>query len=149
MKIIEFFESTDQAHWIDEIRKGDWRAAAFLAELLEKNTFFEALGENGMLFILTDGENAVSFATLSPRDCIDDDQLTPWIGFVYTFPTYRGHRYSGTVISHALAEAKKQGAEKVYICTDEVGLYEKYGFVYLEDRTDIYGELSRLYYKEI
>lgn len=149
MEIIEFFENTDKAHWIDEIKKSDWRAAAFLAELLEKDTFSDVLGDNGKLFILTDGEKAVSFAALTPRDCVDDDSLYPWIGFVYTFPEYRGHRFSGTVISHALEEAKKQGAEKVYICTGETGLYEKYGFVYIENRPDIYGEISRLYAKEI
>ena len=66
-----------------------------------------------------------------------------------TFPEYRGRRLMGTLISHAISEAKKQGAEKIYICTDHVGLYEKYGFTYMESRPDVWGEISRIYYQDI
>lgn len=149
MKIIEFFESPEKEHWLEEIGKSDWRAAAFLVKIINENTFDDYCGKGGKLFILTDGKKAAAFATLSPKDCIKDDSLSPWIGFVYTFPEYRGRRLMGTLISHAISEAKKQGAEKIYICTDHVGLYEKYGFTYMESRPDIWDEISRIYYQDI
>lgn len=149
MNIIEFFESPEKEHWLEEIGKSDWKAAAFLVKIINENTFDNYCGEDGKLFILTDGEKAAAFASLSPKDCIDDDSLSPWIGFVYTFPEYRGRRLMGTLISHAISEAKKQGAEKIYICTDHVGLYEKYGFTYMESRPDIRGGISRIYYQNI
>ena len=46
-------------------------------------------------------------------------------------------------------EAGKCGKDKVYICTGEIGLYEKYGFEYIENRVDIWGEDSRLYVRTI
>lgn len=149
MKIIEFFESPEKEHWLEEIGKSDWRAASFLVNIIKEKTFDDYWGKGGRLFILTDGEKAAAFATLCEKDCIDDDSLSPWIGFVYTFPEYRGRRLMGTLISHAISEAKKQGAEKIYICTDHVGLYEKYGFTYIESRPDIWGEISRIYYQDI
>lgn len=146
MEIFDYF-SNEQRSWIDKIRVCDWSAAKFLADLLEQNKFHTVLG-NGSLFITADSEKLVSFCTLTCRDCIKDDDLFPWIGFVFTSPEYRGNRYSGEIIEFACEEAKKQGYNKVYIATDHVGLYEKYGFIYMESRTDIYGEESRIYYRK-
>ncbi len=147
MRILDFESINEQKQWIDKIRVCDWSAAKFLADLLEQNKFHTVLG-NGSLFITADSEKPVSFCTLTRRDCIKDDDLFPWIGFVFTSPEYRGNRYSGEIIEFACEEAKKQGYNKVYIATDHVGLYEKYGFIYMESRTDIYGEESRIYYRK-
>ena len=148
MKILDLTNSNEQKQWIEKIRACDWRAAKFLADLLEQNKFHNVLG-NGSLFIMVDGEKLVSFCTLTQRDCIKDDDMYPWVGFVYTAPDYRGKRYSGEVIEAACQRALGQDFDKVYLATDHVGLYEKYGFTYLESRTDIYGEESRIYYKEL
>lgn len=147
---MEIFKYSDKEHqlWIEKIRSCDWRAAKFLADLLEQNKFHEMLGE-GSPFIMVDGEKLVSFCTLTQKDCIEDDSLFPWIGFVFTVSEYRGHRYSGELIEFACNEAKKEDYDKVYIATDHIGLYEKYGFEYMDSRTDIYGDESRIYYKEL
>lgn len=147
MEIFDYF-SNEQLSWIDKIRACDWGAAKFLADLLEKNTFHTVLG-NGSLFIMADGERPAAFCTLTQRDCIDDDTLFPWIGFVFTVPEYRGKRYSGKLIEYACKSAEKLGFENVYIATDHIGLYEKYGFTYMESRTDIYGEESRIYRRKL
>ena len=81
---------------------------------------------------------------MTRRDCIVDDNLFPWIGFVYTFPEYRGNRYSELLINNCADIAKKKGFEKLWIATDHDGLYEKYGFVYLENRIDCWGEDSKV-----
>ena len=86
MKIIDYFESTNQQELTAKIACCDWSAARFLAELLQKQTFSGTLGGWGHLFMLMDGENLVSFATLAGQDAVRDEALTPWIGFVYTAP---------------------------------------------------------------
>ena len=148
MEILDLKDSAEQKKWIEKIRACDWGAAKFLADLLEKNTFHTLLG-NGSLIIMTDDEKIVSFCTLTRRDCIKDDDLFPWIGFVFTSPEYRGKRYSGELVEYACKNAEKQGFENVYIATDHLGLYEKYGFTYMESRTDIYGEESRIYRRQL
>lgn len=147
MEIFDYF-STEQRSWIDKIRVCDWGAAKFLADLLEQNKFHNVLG-NGSLFIMADGDKLVAFCTLTCRDCIKDDALFPWVGFVFTAPDYRGKRYSGEVIEAACKRALRQGFDKVYLATDHIGLYEKYGFTYMESRTDIYGEESRIYFRKL
>lgn len=148
MRILDFESINEQKQWIDKIRVCDWGAAKFLADLLEQNKFHNVLG-NGSLFIMADGDKLVSFCTLTCRDCIKDDALFPWVGFVFTAPDYRGKRYSGEVIEAACKRALRQGFDKVYLATDHIGLYEKYGFTYMESRTDIYGEESRIYFRKL
>lgn len=147
MEIFDYF-SDEQQLWIEKIRSCEWSAAKFLADMLEQNRFHTVLG-NGSLFIMADGKKLVSFCTLTHRDCIKDDDLFPWIGFVFTAPEYRGKRYSVEVIDAACKRAQKQGFDKVYLATDHIGLYEKYGFTYLESRIDIYGEESRIYCRQL
>ncbi|MDE6131841.1 MAG: GNAT family N-acetyltransferase [Oscillospiraceae bacterium] len=148
MEIIDYFKSDNQNHWLAEIKKGDWRAIPTLMRFIEENSFHENLGD-GTLLLLTEGDRLVSFLTFAQRDCIDDNLLSPWIGFVYTFPEYRGHRYVGRLIRHCEEIAAENGVPTIFVCTDHVGLYEKYGFSYMENRVDIYGENSRIYRKNI
>lgn len=147
MKILDYFEIEDKS-WIEKIRSCDWSASKLLADLLDKDEFHKLLGE-GTLLIMADGENLVSFCTFSQRDCIDDDSMYPWIGFVFTSPEYRGCRYSGRLIEKACEMARVRGCDRAYIATDHVGLYEKYGFEYLENRVDIYGDDSRIYVRKL
>lgn len=149
MKIINYFESADQLALQEKIAACDWSAAGFLAELLKKGTFNETLGGWGYLFLLMDGENLVSFATLTGQDAIRDETMTPWIGFVFTRPEFRGNRYAGRVLAHAEKMAARLGYRRVYLETDHVGLYEKYGYTFLENRIDFWGEAARVLYKDL
>lgn len=148
MKILDLQNINEQKPWIEKIRKCDWDAARLLADLLEQDKFHGLTG-GGSLIIMTDEGEIVSFCTLTQKDCVDDDTLFLWIGFVFTAPEYRGNRYSGQLIEFACNKAKEQGFEKVYIATDHIGLYEKYGFTYMESRIDIYNETCRIYYKNL
>ena len=147
MNVIDFYESVDQQALIEKIEQGEWSAAKFLAKLLRQGTFQQAVG-GGTVYLLMDKEKIVSFVTLTQQDCVADKTLYPWLGFFYTFPDYRGHRYGGALLDYAAKEAKRQGHKQVYLATDHVDLYEKYGFTYLENRMDIYGEDSRIYLKK-
>ena len=99
--------------------------------------------------MLTEGQELVSFCTLAEKDDIQPTDLTPWIGWVYTFPEYRGNRYSGELLAYAETLAKKQGMKNVYISTNHIGLYEKFGYDLFGMMKDISGDDSRVYVKNI
>ena len=149
MEIINYFECENQPELRGKIGACDWSAARFLVKLLEENTFPETLGGWGQLFVLMEGENLVSFCTLTGQDAIRDETLTPWIGFVFTQPRYRGCRYAGKLLAHAEAAALRLGFSRVYLETGHVGLYEKYGYCYLENRIDCWGEDTRVLRKDL
>ncbi len=149
MEIITYHKSDRQAHWLNEIGKSDWDAAVHLHKMLNTDTFFETVGEGSEVFLLTDGEHLVSFCTYAKRDEVITDTLTPWIGFVFTFPAYRGHHYAGLLFDAIETLAKTQHVAQIYIATSHEGLYEKYGYTYLRQMENIFGRYSRVYIKRI
>ncbi len=152
MKIINYFDSADKSHWLSEIRKADWGAAKFLSELLEKGSFMETLSEpenKGRLLLLTEGEKLLSFLTLTRQDCVSDLTKVPWIGFVYTFPEFRGKGCCRGLMEHAGKEAAALGYSEVYLATDQENLYEHMGYEYIGSTPDVWGEDSRIYRKTL
>lgn len=149
MDIIEYFSTDNKEYWLSKIKESDWRAGQFLYELLKNNKLKELVGENTKVLMLVDGENLVSFCTLADKDDIQPTRLTPWIGWVYTFPDYRGHRYVGKLLSYAETLAKTDGMRNIYISTNHEGLYEKYGYEFYEMMKDMHGEDSRVYVRHL
>ena len=149
MEIINYFENDQQEKLQEALLACDWNAARFLVDLLKKGTFFEMLGGWGKLLLLLDGEELISFATLTGQDSVRDETLTPWIGFVFTKPQHRGHRYAGLLLNKAESLAKELGYGQIYLGTDHIGLYEKYGYVYRDNRLDYWGEDTRIYCKSL
>lgn len=149
MRIIEYFASTDKAHWLSEIAKSDWDAGQYLSELLREGKLGELVGEDVRVLMLTEGEELIAFCTLAAKDDVQPTVLTPWIGWIYTFPKYRGRRLAGELLSYAEALAKSDGHESVHISTNHVGLYEKYGYTFYKTMKDVGGDDTRVYVKPL
>lgn len=143
MKVIEFEK---EQYILEYFKNCEWGAAKFLYSLIIEDRLYNVLGNDTKVIVLVDDEKVVSFATYANQDCVDDKSLYPWIGFVYTDEAYRGKRYSQKVINYIIDLAKKDEHSNIYLATDHIGFYEKYGFKYMETRIDIYNEESRIYY---
>lgn len=149
MKIIEYFASEDQARWLEQIKRSDWSAGQFLYGLLRDGRMKELCGESTKVLLLTEDEKLLSFCTYARQDDIREPSLTPWIGFAYTFPEFRGKRRIGKLLERAYALAKADGYAHTYISTGETGLYEKYGYTFYKTMKDMHGKDSRVYRNEI
>ncbi len=149
MKIIEYFSTDNKEYWLSKIKESDWGAGQFLYDLLKNKKLKPYVGENTKVLLLVDGENLVSFCTFADKDDIQPTELTPWIGWVYTFPNYRGNRYIGKLLSCAEILAEEAGMKNIYISTNHNGLYEKYGYEFYEMMKDMNGEDSRVYVKHL
>ncbi len=145
MNIIEYFSTDNKEYWLSKIKESDWGAGQFLYELLKNQKLKENVGENTKVLMLTEGGDLISFCTFADKDDIQPTELTPWIGWVYTFPHYRGHRYVGKLLSYAETLAKADGINSIYISTNHNGLYEKYGYEFFGMMKDMHGEDSRVY----
>ena len=149
MQVIEYFSCDRPEHWLGQIKKSDWGAGQFLYELLSENKLKGAVGENARVLMLTNGDELISFCTYAEKDDIQPTDLTPWIGFVYTFPEYRGHRYVGELFREIEKIARAENVHDIYISTNATGLYEKYGCEFYQMMNDMDGEPSRVYRKHI
>lgn len=149
MEIIEYFASDRQEHWLEQIGKCDWSAGQVLYKLLSRGMLSEVIGENPKILMLTEADALVSFCSYAKMDDIQPTELWPWVGFVYTFPEYRGHHYIGKLLQEAERLARDAGMAAIYISTGHTGLYEKYGFEFYQMMNDFNGEPSRVYRKHI
>lgn len=149
MQVIDFFHCDRPEHWLRQIEKSDWGAGQYLYRLLKENKLKDAVGENAKVLMLTDGDELVSFCTYAEKDDIQPTDLTPWMGFVYTFPKHRGHRYVGQLFLEIEKLAGEENVQDVFISTNHTGLYEKYGCEFYQMMKDMEGEPSRVYRKHV
>ena len=150
MQIIEFSTVKDTNYWLTKIGRADWHAASYLYELLSEDTFYNQYGgDTAKVFLLTEGDELISFCTYADKDEIPDSELSPWIGFVYTFPQFRGKRRIGKLIEHIYSLAKTEGRTSLYISTDQKGLYENFGFTYIAKMKTRWGDDTLVYQLKI
>ena len=150
-QINDYFQLTisEQKFWLPKIGESDWRAGKYLFQLLSDGQFKKLCGEKSKVFLLTQDDSLISFCTFAEHDDIPDTELTPWIGFVYTFPAFRGKRRIGKLIEHIYQIAKSQGFESLYISTDQKGLYENFGFSFLTTLKEYHDEPAFVYQMKI
>ena len=148
MEFLEFFKTENKEYWLSQISKSDWGAGQYLSYLLKEDKLHGLVG-NCSVLMLVDGDNLVSFCTLAEKDDVQPTDLTPWIGWIYTFSEYRGKRMAGELLAHAEILAKESGATHTYISTNHIGLYEKYGYEFFITAKDVEGEDTRVYRKKL
>lgn len=90
-------------------------------------------------------DKIVGCAGLIINDFISRADLYPWLSSLHVDSDLRGNSYGGLLIVHVKEDAKKAGFKKLYLATDFVGYYEKYGFNYLATGYHPWGESSRIY----
>lgn len=149
MEILDFFTANDKQHWLNEIKKSDWEAGQLLYKLLRDDEFKSFSGEKSKVLLLTDGKNLASFCTYAEQDDVKEPSITPWAGFVYTFPDYRGKRLMGKLLNYVYSLAAADGFSYIHISTGETGLYEKYGCEFWKFMKNMNGTESRIYRKKL
>ncbi len=88
-------------------------------------------------------------AGLIPNDFISRMDLFPWLCALFVEERFRGHAYSSLLIEKAKADAVALGYRNLYLATDHVGYYERYGFSYIGTGYHPWGESSRIYRAEL
>lgn len=107
-----------------------WNAGKSLAKQLRANDFCDW----EQVFIALVDNSIAGYCTFAKKDCIPDVPYTPYIGYMFVGEQYRGDRLSEKLINFALRYAKEQGFDRVYLVSDHVNLYEKYGFVKIDQK---------------
>lgn len=107
-----------------------WSAGGSLAKQMQENRFVDW----ERVFVVTDGFQICGYCTFTKTDCIPDVDYTPYLGYLFVGEEYRGQRLSEGFIIKVLEYAKTVGFDKVYLVSDHINLYEKYGFVKVDEK---------------
>ena len=150
-EMLEYFDDEYQEYWRNEINRGDWEGCQRLHDLLESNKLKELCGQNTKLFLMADGESILSMCMLSEKhnDELNENDFSPWIGYVFTFPSSRGKGCAKTVIEYACRQAKADGAKQIHVLSELNCFYEKLGFEAVKTVLTIQGKNKTVYKKDL
>ncbi|MDD3501754.1 MAG: GNAT family N-acetyltransferase [Candidatus Cloacimonetes bacterium] len=96
-------------------------------------------------YLLEKDAMIIGCAGLITNDFISRCDLYPWICALFIEKEHRGNAYGSLLIEKAKQDAKLGGFSSLYLSTDHIGYYEKYGFNYIGIGYHPCGESSRIY----
>lgn len=97
-------------------------------------------------YLCLDGEKIVGGLGVIANDFHDRKDLTPNVCAVYTEEEYRCKGIAGKLLNMAVADMKEKGITPIYLVTDHVGFYERYGWEFLcMVQGDGEPEMTRMY----
>lgn len=96
-------------------------------------------------YLLEESGSIIGCAGLVTNDFISRMDLYPWFCALYIEESYRGNGYGSMLLDRAKQDAKISGFSHLYLSTDHIGYYERYGFEYIGTGYHPWGDSSRIY----
>lgn len=105
-------------------------------------------------YLCLDGKKIIAGMGVIENDFHDRKDLTPNVCAVYTEENYRCKGIAGKLLNMVVADMKDKGISPIYLITNHIGFYERYGWEFLcMVRADGESDMTRMYihrnYKEV
>ena len=122
IKDLEEYAKICQVTWED--KKTDEELKKYTKEKVKR-----ILKEDKVISILglLDNDKLIGFISLFKYDGDEMKNLTPWYATMYVKKEYRNKGYSKILNDAILNEAKKKGYDRIYLKSNLVNYYEKFG----------------------
>lgn len=92
------------------------------------------------------GDRIIGGMGVIENDFHDRKDLAPNVCAVYTEEAYRGQGIAGRLLNLTVEDMRKKGVTPLYLVTDHVGFYERYGWEFLcMAQGDDEPEMTRVY----
>jgi N-acetylglutamate synthase-like GNAT family acetyltransferase len=96
-------------------------------------------------FLMLKDNGIIGFYQLVEQELIIRKDLSPWITCVFIDEEERGQRLSSILLEHGRKIAGQLGYEKVYLTTDHIQFYEKFGFKEIGLDKFVFGRPTKIY----
>lgn len=140
IKHLEEYAKICQVTWGK--KKTDEELKTYIKEkvkrILEEDKVISILG-------LLDNDKLIGFISLFKYDGDETKKLTPWYATMYVKKEYRNKGYSKILNDAILNEAKKKGYDRIYLKSNLVNYYEKFGAKYIKTLSN----KEKLYYIDL
>lgn len=150
MKIISVREYPELKDMIIEYFQKTWGTENTMK--VYEDCISNSIGATGPLpqwYMMVHDNETIGCAGLVTNDFISRMDLYPWICAVFIEEKHRGNAYGEMLLNRAKEDARKGGFTHVYLSTDHIGYYEKYGFEYIGNGYHPWGDSSRIYSLEL
>lgn len=95
-------------------------------------------------YILYNGKTPIGLYQYLHTDLRNRPDVYPWLGRVYVTEKQRGKGYCRFMLESVKQTAKELGVDEIYLYTQYVGLYEKFGWTF-EGLIDTYKPDNRMH----
>lgn len=140
IKHLEEYAKICQVTWGK--KKTDEELKTYIKEkvkrILEEDKVISILG-------LLNNDKLIGFISLFKYDGDEMKNLTPWYATMYVKKEYRNKGYSKILNDAILNEAKKKGFDRIYLKSNLVNYYEKFGAKYIKTLSN----KEKLYYIDL
>ena len=82
-------------------------------------------------YLCLDGNQIIGGMGVIENDFHDRKDLAPNVCAVFTDEKYRGQGIAGNLLNMVVDDMKSKGISPIYLVTDHIGFYEKYGWEFL------------------
>lgn len=96
-------------------------------------------------YLMRKGGELIGGFGLIENDFMVRKDLSPWLCALYVEESQRGGALGARLLARGRHEANALGFEKVYLCTDHIGYYEKYGWRFFGTEESEWGGDTRVY----
>lgn len=122
------------------------KVSAVFSKTADESVSAEKLPRTWVLLGGESEETVFGFYQLAAHDFLTRfSALSPFLCTLFVDETRRNLGLGGMLIRHAKYEAAGLGAEKLYLSTDHIGYYEKYGFREIGLDIDAWGRPTKIY----
>ena len=149
MKVISVRENPKIKNIAIEYFQSKWKSVLPIIYEDSINHCIDAINPLPQWYLLEKDDEIIGCAGLITNDFISRMDLYPWVCAVFIEQNYRGNAYFTLLIEKAKFDAKIAGFEYLYLSTDHIGYYEKYGFEYIGQGYHPWNEESRIYQLEL
>ncbi len=122
-----------------------WVAGPHVAGMLRENRFTDW---EAIFAAMKDGQ-IIGYCTFLKTDYYPENRYWPWISSMFVGEGHRGQGICGRLIDAAIDYARAYGFRRVYIPSDMVGFYERYGFVRIDELTNYGGDTDHIFARDI
>ncbi|MGN0763648.1 MAG: GNAT family N-acetyltransferase [Aristaeellaceae bacterium] len=92
----------------------------------------------------------VGYYALSDHEIIRDCPAgRVWLGIILIFDGHRGKGYSPVMLEHACSQAGACGFTELYLVTEHVQYYERFGFQHIGNAVYEHGLSTKVYWKAL
>jgi GNAT superfamily N-acetyltransferase len=95
--------------------------------------------------LLVEGDEILGGAGLITNDFISRMDLWPWLCALFVEPSHRGNDLGRLLIEHLQQMTKDLGFKALYLASDHLGYYERFGFKVIGNGHHPCGESSMIF----
>ena len=138
MKILNL---KDNKKYLKEVMELEYLEWAENPDIDKENRIYKKIkkyleNENDIYFcklILVENNELLGFISIFPYDSKEEINLTPWYATMYVKKEFRGKGYSKLLNDAILKEAKKREIKTLYLKTELINYYEKFGAIFIKE----------------